>query len=54
MFEGNNMLCGSLSSSLRFKVEPPSFLSQYSMYIVGGAGAGIAVVAVVYLKKRRE
>ena len=54
MFEGNNMLYRSLSPSLRFKVEPPSFLSQYSMYIYGGAGAGIAVIAVVYLRKRRE
>jgi hypothetical protein len=54
MFEGNNMLLRSLSPSLRFEVGPPSFLSQYSMYIYAGAGAGIAVIAVVYLRKRRE
>ena len=54
MFEGNNMLYRSLSPSLRFEVGPPSFLSQYSMYIYAGAGAGIAVIAVVYLRKRRE
>ena len=54
MVEENNMLYGSLSQSLKFTVEPPSFLSQYSMYIYAGAGAGIAVIAVVYLKKRRE
>jgi len=53
-FEGSNMLFGSLSPSLRFKVKPPSFLSQYSTYIYVGAVAGIAVVAVVYIKKRRE
>ena len=55
-FEGNNMLYGSSSLSLKFNVEPPSFLSQYSMYIYGGAGvgAGIAIIAIVYIKKRRE
>lgn len=54
IFEGNNMLYGSSSPSLKFKVEPPSLISQYSLYIYIGAGAGIAVIATVYIVKRRE
>jgi hypothetical protein len=53
VFEGNNMLYRSSSSSLKFKVEPPSFLSQYSMYIFAGAGAGIGIAAFVFIRKRR-
>lgn len=51
MFEGNSMFCRSSSVFLMFKVEPPSFISQYSTYIF--AGVGIAGVAVFYVKKRR-
>lgn len=54
VFEGNNMLYGSSSPSLKFTVEPPSLFSQYSMYIFAGAGAGIAITAIVYVAKRRE
>jgi hypothetical protein len=54
VFEGNSMLYGSSSPSLKFKVEPQSFLTQYSMHIYAGAGAGIAIIAVVFVKKRRE
>jgi len=53
VFEGNNMLYRSSSSSLKFKVEPPSFLSQYSMYIFAGAGAGIGIAVLVFIRKRR-
>ncbi len=54
VFEGNNMLYGSSSPFLKFTVEPPSLFSQYSMYIFAGAGAGIALTAIVYVAKRRE
>jgi hypothetical protein len=55
-FKGNNMLYESSSPSLKFRVNPPSFLSQYSMYIYAGAGAGAGtvIIAFVYIKKRRE
>jgi len=55
VFKGSNMLYESSSPSIRFKVNPPSFLSQYAMYIYAGAGAGAgtAIVAFVYVKKRR-
>jgi hypothetical protein len=46
---------GSLSSQLQVEVVGPSFLAQYSLYI-GLCAAGtavVAVVAVLYLKKRR-
>jgi hypothetical protein len=54
VFEGNNMLYGSSSLSLKFKVDPPSIFSQYSMYIYAGVGAGIAITAIAYVVKRRE
>jgi hypothetical protein len=53
MFEGSNKNYPSSSSSLRFRVETPSFLSQYSMYIFAGAGVGVAVIGFVFVKKRR-
>jgi len=55
VFEGNNMLYGSSSPSAMFKVNPPSFLSQYGTYIYAGAGvgAGTALMAFVYIRKRR-
>jgi len=56
VFSGDNMTYPCSSGSLKFKVEPPSFLSQYSTYILAGVGggAGTVAVAVVYIKKRRE
>jgi len=56
IFSGSNVIYPCSSESLTFKVGPPSFLSLYSIYIyVGvGAGAGTVIVAVVYIKKRRE
>ncbi len=55
-FKGNKMIYESSSQTLEFKVNPPSFLSQYSMYILAGAGAGAGalIAATVYIKKRRE
>jgi len=56
IFSGSNMIYPCSSESLTFKVGPPSFLSLYSTYIYAGvgAGAGTVIVAVVYIKKRRE
>jgi len=54
VFRGTDELYGSSSPHRTFNVTPPSFITQYSMYIVAGAGVGIAVAAVVYIKKRRE
>jgi len=53
LLEGNSMYYRSSSVFLRFKVEPPSFLSQYSTYIYAGVGIGIAGIALFYVKKRR-
>jgi len=53
VFEGNNKLYASSSPSRTFKVLPPSFITQYSVYIFAGAGVGIAASALVYIKKRR-
>jgi hypothetical protein len=56
IFSGDNTTYPCSSESLQIKVSPPSFLSQYSTYILAGAGGGIGTVAVVvvYVKKRRE
>lgn len=55
IFEGDNMLYESTSPMLRFRVNPPSLLSQYSMYIYLGAGVGAAaaIAAVVLVRRRR-
>jgi hypothetical protein len=55
-FKGNNMLYEGESLPIRFKVNPPSFLTQYAMYIYAGAGIGVGttIMAAVYIKKRRE
>jgi hypothetical protein len=56
IFSGDNVTYPCSSESLQFKVNPPSFLSLYSTYILAGVGggAGTVAVAVVYIKKRRE
>lgn len=55
IFEGDNTSYGNSSKSVEFKVNPPSFLSQFSIYIYAGAGAGgMIIAALVYVKKRRE
>jgi len=53
VFEGNSMYYRSPNVFLKFKVEPPSLLSQYSTYICAGAGIGIAGIVIFYVKKRR-
>jgi hypothetical protein len=55
IFSGDNVTHPCSSESLQFKVSPPSFLSQYSTYILAGigGGAGTVAVAVVYVKRRR-
>ena len=55
-FSGDNMTYPCSSESSIVKVGPPSFMSLYSTYIYAGvgAGAGTVIVAVVYIKKRRE
>lgn len=45
---------GCVSGTLTVKVEEPSLLAKYSLYIGGGLGAAAAVGAVVYVKKFRE
>jgi len=56
VFGGNNMLYESSTTPIRFKVDPPPFLTLYGAYIYAGAGigAGTTVMALVYIKKRRE
>jgi hypothetical protein len=44
---------GGASSKLTVRVEEPSVLVRYSLYIGGGVGAVAAVGVVVYLKKFR-
>lgn len=45
---------GCVSGTLTVKVEEPSLIAKYSLYIGGGLGAAAAVGAVVYVKKFRE
>jgi len=56
LFSGNDIMYPCSSESLRLKVVPPSFLSQYGTYVFAGVGVGAGTVAVtvVYIKKRRE
>jgi len=56
LFSGNDIMYPCSSESLKLKVVPPSFLSQYGTYVLAGvgAGAGTLAVTVVYIKKRRE
>ena len=45
---------GCVSGTLTVKVEEPSLLVKYSLYIGGGLGTAAAVGVVVYVKKFRE
>ena len=45
---------GVTSGELSVKVEEPSFIAKYSLYIGGGLGAAAIVGGVVYVKKFRE
>lgn len=53
-FEGNQMLYPNSSQSLLIKVEEPTFLMKYSLYIGGGAAAAAVAGVVIYLKKFKE
>ena len=53
-FEGNEMLHPNSSKSLMIKVEEPTFLMKYSLYIGGGAAAAAIISAVIYVKKFRQ
>ncbi|RLI22253.1 hypothetical protein DRO54_01645, partial [Candidatus Bathyarchaeota archaeon] len=53
-FEGSSTIYGNSSEILKFKVEPPSFLSRYSIYIFASVGATICIAAIIYVKKFRE
>lgn len=45
---------GIISGQLSVRVEEPSFMAKYSLYIGGGLGVVAVVGAVVYVKKFRE
>lgn len=53
-FDGNDMLHSNSSQSLMIKVEEPTFLMKYSLYIGGGAAAVAVIGAVVYVKKFKQ
>lgn len=54
-FNGDAFYFSSSSSSLTVRVEEPTVLTKYSLYIGGGVAAATAVVGVViYVKKFRE
>jgi hypothetical protein len=55
-FDGSNLLFESTSQMLEFSVNPPSFMSQYSIYIYVGGGVGTvaAIAAVVVIRRRRD
>ena len=56
VFFENNLRYGGISSQLWIEVQEPSFFAQYWLYIVGGAGGGVAaaVFVVFYLRKFRS
>jgi len=45
---------GVTSGELSVKVEEPSFIAKYSLYIGGGLGAAAIIGGVVYVKKFKE
>jgi Cu/Ag efflux protein CusF len=54
-FAGNSSVYPCDSETVMVKVEEPSFLVTYGLFIGGGVGGGLAAVgAVVYIKKYRE
>lgn len=54
IFEGDESLYPSLSTWLTVKVEEPTFLMKYSLYIGGGAAATAIVGIVIYFKKFKQ
>ena len=53
-FDGDAFLYEGLSSWLSVEVREPSVLVKYSLYIGGGIGAAVVVVAVVLWRKSKE
>jgi hypothetical protein len=53
-FSEDDLRYGCVSSVLTVKVEEPSILVKYSLYIGGGLGGAAIIGAVVYVKKFRE
>ncbi len=54
-FDGDSTTYSSLSTYLTVKVEEPTFLAKYSLYLGGGIGTIIGFAGlVVYLKKFRQ
>jgi len=54
-FAGNSSIYECESETVMLKVEEPSFLVAYGLFIGGGVGGGLAAVgAVVYIKKYRQ
>ena len=52
-FNGTNTVYPSVSSALLAKIEEPTFLMKYSLYIGGGVAAVAIVSIVVYVKKTK-
>ncbi len=53
-FSGNQSYYPCLSLTLTVKVEEPTFLMKYSLYIGGGAIGAVIASVVVYVKKFKE
>lgn len=53
-FDGNESFYSSLSPSLTVRVEEPTFMMKYSLYIGGGAIGAVIASVVVYVKKFKE
>jgi hypothetical protein len=53
-FSEDEFTYGNASAILTAKVDEPSILMKYSLYIGGGAGAAIIVGIAVYFKKSRQ
>lgn len=54
-FSGNSYSYDSQSDSLTVRVEEPTFVMKYSLYLGGGISGGLAVAGVIiYFKKYRQ
>jgi hypothetical protein len=53
VFEETNAFYRSPEVVLTFEVGPPSFLAQYSMYILGSTALALAVLGVFVIRRRR-
>jgi hypothetical protein len=54
VFNGDESYFPTVSPSLTARVEEPTFLSKYALYIGAGAAAAAIVGAVIYVKKFRQ